>query len=129
MTNIKDFLDNFANIFGKNEEEKSAIKETDKFVIDYADGVFCFCKSNKEKSDDFTVTYHGGHNGCIFEDEDYKYLWNNLILKNEEFVDWLNSRNVSEEDMMVVSGEFWTDSEGRQLSDITASFYFYDRRD
>ena len=129
MTNIKEFLNNFAEKFGKDEEEKKAIKETDRFAIDYADGVFVFCKSNKEEGDGFTITYEGGHNGCIFEDEDYHYLWDNLVLKNEEFVKWLNSHNVPEEDMMVVSGEFWTNSEGHQLSDITASFYFYDRRD
>ena len=122
MVNIKEFLDDFAEKFGKDEKEKEIIREADRFAIDYTDGVFVIYDSSRQNDKDYNYGYHGGSNGSIFKDEDYRYLWDNLISKNIDFTSWLKEHNFTEEDMMVLSGEFYP------FFDIVPSFYFYDNR-
>lgn len=115
----KEFLNGFAERFGKTEQEKEDIRSSKSFYIDYLDGIFCLY--NNPRSYDYI--YHGGNNGCIFECEDYQYLWENLKSVQGEFSTWLNDHNLTDKDLMSLTGEFFDD--GIQ---INCSFSFYPER-
>ena len=101
MINVDKFLADFAEKFGKDDKEKEIIKSCDKFIIDYADGVFTLWN---EDSGMYHIgkplCYMGGSNGSIFKDEDYRFLWDNIISKHEEFMKWMKKHNFTEKDLM-----------------------------
>ena len=118
--NIDKILKEFADKFGKTEQEKQDIKKANKITIDYADGVLDLLYDDPE-TDSLYFCYHGGSNGCIFGDEDYRFIWDNIISKDAQFASWLNTHKLSETDMMVVCIDMYD----HKTVDIHCSFSFY----
>ena len=115
------FLRDFAEKFGKDEADRENIQKCDEFYVDYYDGVGAlYFKSFYE--DKWEYHFSIGNNGNIFECEDYRFLLDNLISKNEDFIKWLNDHKLTEEDLMSISGEFYDNGE-----DFHTDFSFYNR--
>lgn len=118
--NTEKFLKEFAEKFGRTEEEKKDILKTNKITIDYADGVFDLLHEDYE-TDTLSFLYHGGSNGSIFKDEDYRFVWDNLIYKDPKFACWLDGHRFTETDMMVIC----VDICNKDRIDVHCSFSFY----
>lgn len=118
--NTEKFLKEFAEKFGRTKEEKKDILETNKITIDYADGVFDFLHQDYE-ADTVSFLYHGGSNGSIFKDKDYRFVWDNLISKDLSFSKWLEDHKFSEFDMMVICVDIYDD----ERIDVHCDFSFY----
>ena len=132
MINVDKFLADFAEKFGKDDKEKEIIKSCDKFIIDYADGVFTLWN---EDSGMYHIgkplCYMGGSNGSIFKDEDYRFLWDNIISKHEEFMKWMKKHNFTEKDLMTLQGNLVSvgpSNERYQWVEIQCGFGFYDKQ-
>ena len=118
--NIDKILKEFADKFGKTEQEKQDIKKANKITIDYADGVLDLLYDDPE-TDSLYFCYHGGSNSSIFKDEDYRFIWHNLILQDEKFIIWMRDHNMTEYDMMVVCIDMYD----HKTVDVHCSFSFY----
>ena len=117
---VKKFLKEFADKFGKTKQEKEDILKSNKITIDYADGVIDFLYEDPE-ADSLYFCFHGGSNSSIFKDEDYRFVWDNLVLQDEIFTSWMRDHNMTEYDMMVVCIDMYYDDH----IDVHCSFSFY----
>lgn len=154
--NVKKFLEEFADKFGKSEEEKKIILNSDEFHIDYLDGVFDFCNSkeleewrvldslefskafeniDKDKLSELKqllkdlgvgktapLYYLGGDNSHVIACEDYRFLWDNLISEQTDFMAWMKKHDITEKDIMYMEGHFY----GEDSVVLECNFYFYD---
>lgn len=133
---IREFLRNYAEKFPEQIPDiESFVNTTNNITIDYADGVFSFYeKSFKQSLDNpanwvpaYRLTGAGGHNGCILEDEDYYYLWDNFIGACPKFNEWYVKHGLGHQDFMVIDVNFnntAVEELGRQ--EVEASFVFYE---
>lgn len=119
MSNIEYFLDEFTKRFCYSEEDKKIVKEADNFVINYTDGIFYFYRDNEGHALRTDDIYRSICIDSIFENKEYRFIWDNFIAKNTEFITWLEDHNLTEKDMMIIEGKL-KDS----LYDIDASFHF-----
>lgn len=121
----KNFLKEFAKRYPKGiEDEKKFLTKTNNLYVDYADGVFGFGYRDPEDSDKYEYFGGGGKNtGDIFSDDEYIFLWEELIAPNgREFLNWIKDRSLSEDLMKVVAH---IDLEKNLISEINCNFYFY----
>ena len=121
MRVVSIFLDNFAEKFGKTEEEKKAIRSSTGFYIDYLDGVFRLYRLDLNFNRIYT--YDGGNNGYIFDSSDYKVFWSGIRSLNEDFNEWLDLHSFTDKDMMAVGGDFF-----KEGVNIECDFGFYIER-
>ena len=117
------FLKDFAEKFGKDIIEKENIMRCDSFCIDYHDSTGALFYKNSY-DDEWAYYYSIGDNGCIFNCEDYRFFWDNLLSKNEEFTEWMKSHNITENDLMTIEGDIYDNS-----IDFHAGFWFYGKED
>ena len=131
MINVDKFLADFAENFGKDDREKEIIKSCDKLIIDYADGVFTLWNEETGMYNPTSLHYSGGSNGSIFKDKDYRFLWDNLISKHEEFMKWMKKHKFTEYDLMTLQGNLVSigpKNEKYQWVEIQCDFGFYERQ-
>jgi len=133
---VREFLENYAKRYPEHiKDPDTFITATNAITIDYADGIFTFFeKTFKPTAEnpnifaaDYRLTGKGGHNGCILEDEEYYYLWDNIIGTSPKFMAWYTKHGFGHHDFMVINIEFNNTPEeelGRQ--DVEANFFFYE---
>lgn len=133
---VREFLRNYAEKFPEQiPDVETFVTTTNNITIDYVDGVFSFYEKDFKPSPEnpgiqvpeYILTGAGGHNGCILEDEDYYYLWDNFIGTSPKFMEWYTKHGLGHHDFMVINVEFnntETEELGRQ--DIEAAFFFYE---
>ena len=133
---IREVLKEFAERFPKNiDNKKDFVEKTSRMYFDYYDGVFAFYYPDyhyeiiergalRETRDIYTG--HGGNNGCMLDEPDYKFIYNNLILGNESFKEWLDKFHMTDKDLMSLHVE-WFNSEDTPITDVEVycSFDFY----
>ena len=136
MKTIREFLIAYANRYpDKIKDKNKFIVETNNLYIDYADGVIGFSKKYYTSDSrrpgvqiaDIELTGEGGHNGDIFEDEEYFYIWDNFIRTCPKFVKWYEKHKLSHKDFMEINVDFYnTESEPLGKQEISTEFAFYE---
>lgn len=136
MNTIREFLTAYADRYpSKIKDREKFINETNNLSIDYADGVFSFytkystldVKKSGAWTSDMEITGSGGHNGSLFEDEEYFYVWDNFIRTCHKFTEWYESLKLSHKDFMEINVFFYNTEDsllGKQ--EISTKFTFYE---
>ena len=104
---------------GKPDAARRRILRSNALNIDYVNGVFDLEGNRFDGYYEFT--YEGGSNEYILEDEDYRYVWDNLIAEHRPFMEWMESHNSTEKDLMSLHCELG--DYGNVDIDCTFSFY------
>lgn len=85
---FKKVMCDFAEKFGKDEADKEDIKKCTGFILAFEEGVFSLMKEPgflfHELNDD---------NASIFSYDETYFMWDKIIITDEEFVEWLNKHN------------------------------------
>lgn len=107
------------------------LEKTRQITFDYADGLITFFRKIETDSPhiEYEVTGWGGNNANMLSEEDYQFIWAELLEHQSKFMTFLNQHNLNHRNLMTVIINWNNPEEEIGKQEVECNFTFYEMLD